>query len=344
MTVDDSTPVITGIDPSVWGAGNPTSVTISGQYFGSNSTGGSVNLSPQNPAGWSQPTITHWSDQQITFNITPPANEPGETVGVSVTSSGYGGKAFNGQSAGQSPSSASVYAVVHSALGTPEITVIGWVNGNATDIVNTVNQGPTTAALKTDLNNSTLCIGQMFDWFTGYRSNLVTSTDAAYANAWLLQQSGNSAPPSTIVPSQQQSAQNFRIFNDFGGGGGFYQVGPTPNPCKGSVAAWYTPFGQASQYMGAGNSRSGQTYLISEGRVGAIGRAINQTINGRSTPFIWSVIEFNSSGVATYSDVGMFPTYSVYVNGNLQVTYPQSPAANFIVMDETYQRTPSQIP
>ena len=29
------------------------------------------------------------------------------------------------------------------------------------------------------------------------------------------------------------------------------------------------------------------------------------------------MIEFNATGSPTYSDVGMFPTYSVYVNGSL---------------------------
>ena len=42
-------------------------------------------------------------------------------------------------------------------------------------------------------------------------------------------------------------------------------------------------------------------------------------------------------------DVGTFPTYSVYVNGNLVVTYPQSSVADFVAHDQTYQRTPSQI-
>lgn len=94
-------------------------MTITGTNFGSNSTGGSVSVSPQYPTGWSSPTITYWSDQQIIFNITPPANDPGETVGVSVTSSGYGGYGFYG-APGQSGTSSQAQAAV-----TPKPSISG---------------------------------------------------------------------------------------------------------------------------------------------------------------------------------------------------------------------------
>ncbi len=42
--------------------------------------------------------------------------------------------------------------------------------------------------------------------------------------------------------------------------------------------------------------------------------------------------------------VRMFPTYSVYVNGSLVITYAQSKVADFVAKDQTYQLTPSQIP
>jgi hypothetical protein len=56
-----------------------------------------------------------------------------------------------------------------------------------------------------------------------------------------------------------------------------------------------------------------------------------------------AVIEFDTSGNSTYSDVAMFPTYSVYINGTLTTTYPQSSVVNFVAKDQTYQRTPSQV-
>jgi hypothetical protein len=49
-------------------------------------------------------------------------------------------------------------------------------------------------------------------------------------------------------------------------------------------------------------------------------------------------------GIPTYSDHGMFPTYSVYRNGSLVITYAQSSVSSFVAKDQTYQRTPSQIP
>ena len=98
--------------------------------------------------------------------------------------------------------------------------------------------------------------------------------------------------------------------------------------------------------MGAsGTSPSGEVYQLAEGRIGTVGQLGSETINGgRTVPWIWSVIEFNSSGTPTYDDVGMFPTYSVYVNGEIVITYPQSTVAAFIANNQTYQLEPSQIP
>ncbi|MGA7632450.1 MAG: hypothetical protein WCB11_16945, partial [Terriglobales bacterium] len=134
--------------------------------------------------------------------------------------------------------------------------------------------------------------------------------------------------------------------NDFGNGTGFYNVGITPDPCNTGLIPGWVAKGQPSQYMGAsGTSPSGEVYQLAEGRIGTVGQLGSETINGgRTVPWIWSAIEFNSSGTPTYSNVGMFPTYSVYVNGNLVATYPQSTVAAFVAKDQTYQLTPSQIP
>jgi hypothetical protein len=84
---------------------------------------------------------------------------------------------------------------------------------------------------------------------------------------------------------------------------------------------------------------------LAEGRVGTVGQAVNKTINGTGTPWIWSVIEFDSSGnLIVPIDHAMFPTYSIYWNGNLVQTCPQSDPQSFISKSESYQRTPSQIP
>jgi hypothetical protein len=70
------------------------------------------------------------------------------------------------------------------------------------------------------------------------------------------------------------------------------------------------------------------------------------TINQHSTPWIWSVIEFSSSGSASSAPTQIFPTYYIYINGAL-VNGPsptQGPLANFTVLNGTNsQMTPTQI-
>jgi hypothetical protein len=110
------------------------------------------------------------------------------------------------------------------------------------------------------------------------------------------------------------------------------------------VANWASASGQQYPFAGPGTSASGQSFQLSEGRIGSTGQAVNQTINGASTPWIWTVIEFNSSGTPTYSQIAMFPTYSVYVNGALKATDPQSALSAFIAQNSSYQLSPSQIP
>jgi hypothetical protein len=238
-------------------------------------------------------------------------------------------------------------------MNTPEVTVIAWVNGNAPDIVATVNAGPSTAALKSNLSSPITCALQITAWVSKTALNLNTSTDSAYANAWLLQNSANPAPPASITPSVRQSAGNFRLFNDFGNGGGFFQVGNTPDPCGTSIvpAGWTT--GQASPYMGASaTSPTGEIYQLAEGRVGTIGQLASGTINGGQTvPWIWSVIEFNPSNqsvnLTSFPPVSnnfqIFPTYSVYVNGSLVGTSIQSTVKSFVQLNASSQLTPSQI-
>lgn len=350
INVLDSTPVITGLFPSNWNSGATTNVTIGGQYFGTNMP--TLSFSPSTGISYA---LSSYNDTQILAAITVAAGTPNEQVSVGVTNNGYSGSPFNGGPVGQSPQSAFVYATVHTPVNSPEITVIAWVDGTAPDL----NPLPSGANqnLITQLNSTpATCAAEIFAWSVlGSPVDLHTPIDKSYANGWLVKYSANSPPPAAISPSAQFIAGNFRLFNDFGNDGGAYQVGKTPDPCGASVQTtilnWIAT-GQASPYMGAsGNSPSSKVYQLAEGRLGSMGQKGSETINGRTVPWIWSVIEFDSSGNPTYSDVAMFPTYSVYVNGLLQVgsnktcncTYPQSPVTNFIANDQTYQRTPSQI-
>jgi hypothetical protein len=267
---------------------------------------------------------------------------------VSVTNNGYGGVGFQSGGGSVSPTSAPVYATVRAPTNSSEVTVIAWVNPAAPDLV-TLPTGEN-STLEGNLQNSTLaqqaaCAAQVIAWTLSSRLNLNSSADVNYANAWMVKNSANTTPPSTITPSAQLSGGNYRLINDWGNGKSFENVGGTPDPCKtGLIPGWLTP-GQPSQYEGySSTSPSGEVYQIAEGRIGTIGQAASSTINGRTVPWIWSVIEFNSSGSPMYSNVAMFPTYSVYVSGSLVTTYNQSTVAAFVLNSQSYQLTPSQIP
>jgi hypothetical protein len=193
-------------------------------------------------------------------------------------------------------------------------------------------------------------------WALNKTTYLTTQSDRDYANAWLIKNSGNNAPPSTINPATQYSGGDFRLFNDlqfsfFEYGGVISSassikvnaaVGATPDPCGISPPV---P-GQADPNNGIQGITPSATgvYMLAEGRIGTTGQAVSQTINGRTVPWIWSVVKFNASGNPITSDVQIFPTYYVYSNGTLtSPPYPQSPLSSFIALDATSERLPSQI-
>ena len=95
------------------------------------------------------------------------------------------------------------------------MTIIGWVNASAVTVPSGEN-----ATLQANLNNSfTSCGIEVGEWVVGSLGDVNGAADVAYANAWLVSNSGNPAPPPTIIPASQLAGGNFRLFNDF-------QVGP----------------------------------------------------------------------------------------------------------------------
>jgi hypothetical protein len=345
-TVTNNTPILTGIDPSDWPSGATTpGVTFGGQYFGTNSP--TLTFSPSSGISYA---LVSYNDTQIVANITVATGTPTEDVDVSVTNNGYGGVGFQSGGGSVSATSAPVYATVRAPLNTAEITIIGWINGNGPGL----NPLPTgeNSTLQSNLQNGTTsqqatCALQVGEWILGFPVNVSTSADSAYANAWLIRNSANGTPPSTITPEAQKSAGDYRLINDFGNGKAFVNIGHTPDPCKTGLVDWASA-GESNQYNGySSTSPAGQVYQIAEGRIGKTGQLGGETINGgRTVPWVWSVIEFNSAnGTPNYSPpLAMFPTYYLYVNGTLTYTFPQSALATFTAKDETYQLTPSQIP
>jgi IPT/TIG domain len=330
FNVGDATPVVTGIDPSDWDAGTTQSVTFTGQNFGTNAP--TLSFSPSGGISYS---LTSYNDTQIVANITVASGTPNETVDVTVTNNGYSGSGFTAGS-GQSAKSSPVQANIHAPVKSSEVTVIGWVNGSAPDLV-TLPSGAN-ATLISNLNSSgKSCALEVAIWsFTGVAKNLSTQSDRDYANAWLVAHSANSTPPSTITPSTEYSGGNYRLFNDFGNGKGGYNVGITPDPCKflGQTITGWLANGQPSKYMGqTGMSGSGKIYQNAEGRIGKVGQSGSQTINqGRTVPYIYSVIEFDTAGNPTVSDRTTFPTFYVYISGVLhpELTSTQSTVKAFV--------------
>lgn len=331
-TVDDSTPAITGIDPGDWNAGSTISVTFNGQNFGTNAP--TLGFSPSSGISY---TLSSYNDTQIIANVTVAAGTPNETVTVTVTSNGYNGQGFQNGGNGQSAQSQPARAAVHAPINTTEITVISWLDKNAFLPLPTGEN----STLQNNLNGSfASCVFEISEWTAQIRADLVTSADVAYANAWLIVNSANTQPPNTITPSTYWKTGNFRLYNDYGGSTGYTLVGRTPNPCGVGSAA-----GQASQYNGAtGETPAYEAYQIAEGRLGTVGQAVNQTINGHSAPWIWNVIMFDLAGNPSYKLNSEFPTIWVYTNGVLTATYPPMSLSTFSGYDSSYQFTPTQIP
>ena len=207
--------------------------------------------------------------------------------------------------------------------------MVGWIDGTAPDLLNflagNMNSG-VNSELMSNLDGGGLSCGlQVGFWLFGIPTNIETQADVNWVNLWGIAHSPNSDPGPTINPQVlAKSIYSYRLFNDYGGtapNANGFQVGNTPDPCKwlsGSVSNWLDA-GQSGPYNSAqGTSATGKQYQIAEGRVGRVGQRAYTVVNsGRTIPWIYSVIEFDSSGNPTYSDVSIFPTFSVYQNGTL---------------------------
>ncbi len=91
VQVVPSLPYISAVVPDVWPAGQTTPVTITGAGFGSTPVTGCppINLQVSSSSSVSF-CVTSWSDGVIQGTATVAANDPGETVTLSVTGGVYG--------------------------------------------------------------------------------------------------------------------------------------------------------------------------------------------------------------------------------------------------------------
>jgi hypothetical protein len=262
------------------------------------------------------------------------------------------------------PSGATAEDEVQVRGNTADITVVAWVDRTPVAAALEALRPQAGLLIRSDMSNAVLCNGTIGIWLaTGIAVDVFTDVDRRFVNAFLLTNSSNQPPGSSIDSLAVASRGDYRLWNrlkvsidDREPRVDFIEqptprVGNTPNPC-GTIGilpfipAFGTPEVHPNNWAdGLTNSRTG-VYQLNEGRLGSDGQSVNQTLNGRSTPWIWSVIRFDLKGDLMPEDVDhqMFPTYSVYSDGQLIRTYPQSDAETFIALDASSQRLPGEVP
>jgi hypothetical protein len=242
-------------------------------------------------------------------------------------------------------------------VATPDVTVVAWVNAAGPEAVRQALEGQAGFLLKLDLQGPlafATCGATLLTWSLGIPIDLLSDTDRRYANAFLLANSGNSPPAGQIDPASVQSGGDFRLFNRLQAiidpdvpHVEFLQqaaaVGTTPNPCPLGPSA----DGETHPSNGANGFTTTNTgvYQLAEGRLGSLGQKVNKTLNGGTTPWIWSVIRFNlqSELDPMAIDRAIFPTYYLYQDGQLIAVFPQPDHESFILLNDTYQRVPGEI-
>lgn len=253
-----------------------------------------------------------------------------------------------------------VAQVLVNQVETDEIVVVGWVDGVPISLPSGAN--PALIAALNDMVPGS-CLGLLAAWEEGFRTLVSTQADVDYANAFLLKNTANSKPPTTINPDSLRSGGDYRLFNRFKArvastagqidvlstnGASVAVVGTTTNPCARFLPSASAEIHPSNGARGVTSNRL-HVYQLNEGRIGSIGQKIDRTLNyygqpvGSGTPWIWSAIRFNADGSFALLDHQIFPTYSVYKNGVLIQTLPQSAPSPFIAMTSSSQRTPGEI-
>jgi hypothetical protein len=255
-------------------------------------------------------------------------------------------------------SGAEAEAEITVKVKTKDVTVIAWVDGGPPAAAQAALESEANFLLKFRLSNRITCSTTSLDWLVGIRFPVISDADRRYANAFLLANSPNNSPGGTIDPAAAAAAGDYRLFQRYqvliDDSSGTPQVttfqsvarvGDTPNPCR-TIPSASSPEAHASNGSGGLTSSLSGAYQLNQGRLGSLGQRINDTLNGHSTPWIWSVIRFDLQGTLSPNPVdhSIFPTFYVYEDGQLVGPFPQSDAETFIALDDTYQRLPSQIP
>src|SRR5437016_1045301 len=116
-------------------------------------------------------------------------------------------------------------------------------------------------------------------------------------------------------------------------------AGQTPEPCTGLHLVSLPGERHLLSYQNPKLTSDGSlVYQVNEARLGPEGQGVNQFLNGptgadygTTTPWIWSVVQFDANGKTrawthgtTSDNLGIFPTYQIYTNGFALSPIPQS--------------------
>ena len=185
-------------------------------------------------------------------------------------------------------------------------------------------------------------------WY--YFSKRSVAEDSLYAQAMLLKSTANAKPKDL---ASVMSSGDYRLINDFQISYGaalaartphsLAKVGRTPLPCglepllSEEIKDRLSRSDAHPEMHDKRLCRNGLDTVmqVSQGRLGKTGRNIQQllSVDTRSAdqmvPWIWATVEFNRSGEVSRTRKQMFPTYYVYINGELDKDESSTPQANF---------------
>ncbi len=242
-------------------------------------------------------------------------------------------------------------------IETPDAVAVGWIDPQPIEF-------PSGASLSLVITLSDLieCPAVIGLWSVGVPTEIETPTDVRYANAFLMKNSANSDPGQSIDPDVVRSNGDWRLFNRLkvritevrdgrirafvANGVSRALVGRTPIPCLVGSAAPQVHFQNGARAI---NSTGRIVFQMSQGRVGMTGQEVDRTLNypdlrlGSGTPWIWSILRFDKTGSLLALDSQIFPTYSIFLDGQLVQTIRQGDLDFFVIHDETSQRRVDQI-
>jgi len=253
-------------------------------------------------------------------------------------------------------------------LLTKDVTVIGWIDGDAITFPSADNVSNTTF-----LALNAFCAPTLLALDEGNRSVIRSDFDRQYVNAFLLSHSKNNEPPQTLEFNSYENGGDFRAFNRVQAklsakGQQILRTeflsstalnGNTVDSCQ----SIFTPASKLVSEAHSDNGKKGITvaglhvFQLNEGRVGKDGQSVNMTVNyctstdaaglcnapsSPTVPYIWSFPLFDFQAQYTVGHQ-IFPTYYIYENGKLVNKIAQSPLEEFIKLNSSSQIHASDI-